>query len=214
MSSGSINSVPDLPILFSEDLTTNRRCKRWRNGWSGQIGNLSLQQVHALKHTFATNRWLTVPDQEQLAESINLTPHQVLWWFRKQRYYHRRQKREKNVIQEWNHPNKDDSDPDGDDDESCAQSIAFAQPTTSYSPRKYMYRTSKYTQHRSPPNTLKKRFAASKHLSMSSREQLTESVDFTPKHVKISVGSQRFNSCKELQQLSIYETSGASQCIS
>ncbi|PIC42450.1 hypothetical protein B9Z55_009527 [Caenorhabditis nigoni] len=67
----------------------------------------------------------------------------VLWWFRKQRYYHRRQKREKNVIQEWNHPNKDDSDPDGDDDESCAQSIAFAQPTTSYSPRKYMYRTSK-----------------------------------------------------------------------
>ncbi|PIC11316.1 hypothetical protein B9Z55_029160 [Caenorhabditis nigoni] len=148
MTSGSINSAPDFPIIFSEELTTNRRFDRLRNGWSAQIGNLSLEQVNALESQFAINRYLTRPDQEQLAESINLTPHQVRMWFRRERDVHRRlkkkkEKKKKNIIQGGNHPNKDDSDPDRDDDESCAQSIAFAQPTTSYSPRKYMYRTSK-----------------------------------------------------------------------
>lgn len=50
----------------------------------------SQTQVHALEVRFRNQRYLTAPEREQLAVTLNLTPTQVKIWFQNRRYKSKR----------------------------------------------------------------------------------------------------------------------------
>ncbi|XP_034837339.1 uncharacterized protein [Maniola hyperantus] len=50
----------------------------------------SQTQVHALEVRFRAQRYLTAPEREQLAKTLNLTPTQVKIWFQNRRYKSKR----------------------------------------------------------------------------------------------------------------------------
>lgn len=52
----------------------------------------SQNQVHALEVRFRGQRYLTAPEREQLARSLNLSPTQVKIWFQNRRYKSKRNK--------------------------------------------------------------------------------------------------------------------------
>ncbi|KOB64566.1 Uncharacterized protein OBRU01_24045 [Operophtera brumata] len=52
----------------------------------------SQNQVHALEVRFRNQRYLTAPEREQLARSLNLSPTQVKIWFQNRRYKSKRNK--------------------------------------------------------------------------------------------------------------------------
>uniref|UniRef100_A0A0N5BF38 Homeobox domain-containing protein n=1 Tax=Strongyloides papillosus TaxID=174720 RepID=A0A0N5BF38_STREA len=60
----------------------------------------SQQQVFELERRFKTQRYLTAPEREALANSINLTPTQVKIWFQNHRYKCKRQEKEKAMTGE------------------------------------------------------------------------------------------------------------------
>ncbi|XP_055336704.1 LOW QUALITY PROTEIN: homeobox protein Nkx-2.1-like [Paramacrobiotus metropolitanus] len=57
----------------------------------------SQHQVLALEHRFKTQKYLSAPDRELLANSIALTPTQVKIWFQNHRYKCKRQEKEKKM---------------------------------------------------------------------------------------------------------------------
>lgn len=52
----------------------------------------SQNQVHALEVRFRTQKYLTAPEREQLARTLNLSPTQVKIWFQNRRYKSKRSK--------------------------------------------------------------------------------------------------------------------------
>lgn len=50
----------------------------------------SQTQVHALEIRFRTQKYLTAPEREELAKSLNLSPTQVKIWFQNRRYKSKR----------------------------------------------------------------------------------------------------------------------------
>lgn len=70
------------------------------------------QQVHELELRFRSQRYLSAPEREHLAQMINLSPTQVKIWFQNHRYKMKRQAKEKAMTEghrgDKEHQTKDD----------------------------------------------------------------------------------------------------------
>ncbi|CAH1793002.1 unnamed protein product [Owenia fusiformis] len=60
----------------------------------------SQAQVYELERRFKSQKYLSAPEREHLANMINLTPTQIKIWFQNHRYKHKRQQKDKEKLDE------------------------------------------------------------------------------------------------------------------
>lgn len=78
--------------MFTETPTINKSERKDRSGKRKPRILFSQTQVHALELRFRAQRYLTAPERELLAKTLNLSPTQVKIWFQNRRYKSKRMK--------------------------------------------------------------------------------------------------------------------------